>query len=96
LIGGSLLRMAFNGAEHDEDETEDWRGLKAKITLEALREQATVNDLAQRYQVPPNQIGMDAGCTTKVHAISLSVCSAAPRTGESTGFPAAAIVIRRT
>ena len=23
LVGGSLLRMALNGAEHDEDETED-------------------------------------------------------------------------
>ena len=31
-------------------------GLKAKIALEAVREQATVNDLAQRYQVHPNQI----------------------------------------
>ena len=31
-------------------------GLKAKIALEALREQATVNDLAQRYQVHLNQI----------------------------------------
>src|SRR5689334_10933327 len=29
---------------------------KAKIALEALREQATVTDLAQRYQVPPNRI----------------------------------------
>jgi len=30
--------------------------LKAKIALEAFREQATVADLAQRYQVHPNQV----------------------------------------
>ena len=30
--------------------------LKAKIALEVLREQSTIADLAQRYQVHPNQI----------------------------------------
>jgi len=30
--------------------------LKAKIALEAVREQASVADLAQRYEVQPNQI----------------------------------------
>jgi transposase len=31
-------------------------GLKAKIALEALREEATVVDLAQRYGVHPTQV----------------------------------------
>jgi len=30
--------------------------LKAKIALEAVREQSTVADLSQRYEIHPNQI----------------------------------------
>jgi hypothetical protein len=56
LESGKVCSGAWNGAAHDEDKTEDRRGLKAKIAREALRERATINDLAQRYQVRPNQI----------------------------------------
>lgn len=29
---------------------------KAKVAMEALREQSTLNDIASRYQVHPNQV----------------------------------------
>ena len=56
-----------DGADDEEDETEDRCGAEGgrwcygktpmqKIALETLREQATVADLAQRYQVHPNQV----------------------------------------
>ena len=46
--------------EEAADEQENRRkidaALKAKIALESLRQQASVADLAQRYEVHPNQI----------------------------------------
>jgi transposase-like protein len=39
--------------------------LKAKIALEALREQATVTDLAQRHQVHPNPPGRSSCWTMR-------------------------------
>jgi hypothetical protein len=51
LIGSSCRSVVVDGADDDEDERKIDASLKAKIALEALREQATVTDLAQRYQV---------------------------------------------
>jgi hypothetical protein len=56
-VGTWPLRL-LNGADDDEeDETPAIdAALKANIALEAVRELATTVDLAQRYEVHPNQI----------------------------------------
>ena len=56
IAGRSLLGMGQDGAADDEDETKIDAVLKAKIAVEAVREQATVGDLAQRHQDHPNEI----------------------------------------
>ena len=46
----------IDGAEMTTTRRKKDAALKAKIALEALREEATVADLATRYQVHPNHL----------------------------------------
>lgn len=49
--------VVLDGANHDEKGRRKIdAALKAKIAFEALREQAAVAELSQRYNVHPNQI----------------------------------------
>src|SRR5882672_10155438 len=52
--------------------------LKAKIALEALREQATVADLVQRYQGYPNQIRLHFAEAANVLYVVLLAASIGP------------------
>jgi len=54
LIGRSAVPL-LDGADHDEENTtKDRRGAEGEDrALEALREQASVNELAQRYRFTP-------------------------------------------
>ena len=56
VVGRSLLRERGTERKMTKTRRKIDAALKAKIALEALREQATVTDLAQRHQVHPNQI----------------------------------------
>src|SRR3954469_1772654 len=56
LVGSRRRSVVVDGATMRKTRRTIEAALKAKIALEALREQATVADLAQRYQVHPNQI----------------------------------------
>ena len=48
--------VLINGADHEEDETENRCGAEGKDRLGGAARTSTVTDLAQRYQVHVNQI----------------------------------------
>src|SRR5581483_1868351 len=56
LVGSWRRSVVVDGATMKKTRRKIDAALKAKIALEAFREQATVADLAQRYQVHPNQV----------------------------------------
>jgi hypothetical protein len=56
VVGGGRRSVVLNGADDEEDETEDRRGAEVEDRIGGAAGAVEVADLSQRYEVHPNQI----------------------------------------